>query len=174
MIKKRLGRHTVKLDNPVYIASAASIAGKKESEGPLGELFDITLGDDKFGESTWEKAESRIVAENMQLAIKKASMTASDIDYCITGDLLNQITASVFGIKEINIPFVGVYGACSTIGEAMGLGAMLIDGGFAENVLVGASSHFCAAESSSEHLSELAHKGRPHRHGQQPVTVRLC
>ena len=146
MIKKRLGRHTVKLDNPVYIASVASIAGKKESEGPLGELFDITLGDDKFGESTWEKAESRIVAENMQLAIKKASMTASDIDYCITGDLLNQITASVFGIKEIKIPFVGVYGACSTMGEAMGLGSMLIDGGFAENVLVGASSHFCAAE----------------------------
>jgi len=145
-MNKRLGKHTVKLLEPVYILSAASTAGKKEGEGPLKNLFDRVLEDDTFGEPSWEMAESKLVKDTFTLAMEKAGMKNSDIDYCITGDLLNQVSASTFGVKDFNIPFLGIYGACSTMGEAMSIGSMLIDGGFAKTLLVGASSHFCAAE----------------------------
>lgn len=145
-MNKHVGKHTVKLQEPVYILSAASTAGRKEGEGPLRNLFDRVLEDDTCGESSWEKAESKLIKDNFTLAIEKAGLKKKDIDYCITGDLLNQVSASTFGVKDFNIPFLGIYGACSTMGEAMSLGSMLIDGGFAYNLLVGASSHFCAAE----------------------------
>lgn len=143
---KRIGRHTVRLERPVYITAASSIAGRKEGEGPLKDLFDMVLEDDMYGETSWEKAESRLVRENFVKVANKAGKTAKDIDLCLSGDLLNQVSASTFGIRDLNIPYLGVYGACSTMGEAMGLGAMLIDGGFAKNIIAGASSHFCAAE----------------------------
>lgn len=143
---KRVGKHTARLENPVYIIAASSTAGKKEGEGPLGKMFDRVLEDDMFGEQSWEKAESKIVKENFENVIKKSGMTADNIDICIAGDLLNQVSATTFGVRDLNIPFMGIYGACSTMGESMGMGAMFIDGGFAENVLAGASSHFCSAE----------------------------
>ncbi|GFI61555.1 stage V sporulation protein AD [Clostridiales bacterium] len=146
MMTKRLGKHTTTLDNPVYIVSSASTAGKKEGEGPLKDLFDKVLDDDMYGEKSWEMAESKLVRDTMKRAVQKAQMSEKDMDFCISGDLLNQVSATTFGIREMNIPFLGIYGACSTMGEAMGIGSMLIDGGFAENVLAGASSHFCAAE----------------------------
>ena len=99
-----------------------------------------------FGESSWELAESKFVQTNMRLAIEKAGLQLQDMEYILCGDLLNQCTGSTFGIKNFQIPFFGLFGACSTMGESMSLGAMLIDGGFAEHVLTGASSHFCAAE----------------------------
>lgn len=146
MTEKRLGKHTVKLKDPVYILSAASTAGRKEGEGPLKDLFDRVMEDDTCGEDSWEKAESKLVSDNFTLALEKAGLTNSDVDYCITGDLLNQDSASTFGVRDLNIPFLGIFGACSTMGEGMGIGSMLIDGGFSENIVVGASSHFCAAE----------------------------
>lgn len=146
MVSKRIGRHAVKLKDPVYILSAASTAGRKEGEGPLKGLFDRVIEDDTCGEDSWEMAESRLVRDNLTLAIEKAGLTNSDIDYCITGDLLNQVSASTFGIRDLNMPFLGVFGACSTIGEGMGIGSMLIDGDFSNNIVIGASSHFCAAE----------------------------
>lgn len=145
-MKKRIGKHTIRLEKPVYIISAASTAGRKEGEGPLKDLFDTILDDDMYGEMSWEMAESKLVRETFTRAAKKAEKTENDIDFCISGDLLNQVSASTFGLRDMNIPYLGVYGACSTMGEAMGLGAMLIDGGFAQNVIAGASSHFCAAE----------------------------
>ena len=145
-INKRIGKHTVKLEKPVYIISAACTAGKKEGEGPLKDLFDRVLEDDLYGEKSWEMAESRLVRETFIMAAQKTGKRVEDMDICISGDLLNQVSASTFGIRGLNVPYLGVYGACSTMGEAMGLGAMLIDGGFAKNVLAGASSHFCAAE----------------------------
>ncbi len=141
---KRIGKHTAVLDKPIYIISAASTAGKKEGEGPLGKLFDNVFQDDMYGEKSWEMAESQIVKDNFSLALKKAGLVETDI--CISGDLLNQDSASTFGIRDMKIPFLGIYGACSTFGEALGLGSALIDGGFAETVLARASSHFCAAE----------------------------
>lgn len=146
MAQKRIGKRTVRLSEGVNILSAASVVGKMESEGPLGELFDKCVEDGLFGEDSWEMAESKFVKEAMGLAMEKASMDKSQMDYVLCGDLLNQCMASAIGIKEFNIPFLGLFGACSTMGEGMDVGAMLIDGGFADHILVGASSHFCSAE----------------------------
>ena len=145
-MSKKIGKQTVRLAEGVVILSAASTVGPKEAEGPLGKYFDQKVEDPFFGEKTWELAESKFVEKNMELAVQKANLKPKDIDYVLCGDLLNQCTGSTFGIKNLNIPFVGVFGACSTMGESMSLGAMLVDGGFANHVLTGASSHFCAAE----------------------------
>ena len=145
-MSKKIGKQTVRLSEGVVILSAASIVGPKEAEGPLGKYFDQTVEDSFFGEKSWELAESKFVEKNMGLAIQKANLKPKDIDYILCGDLLNQCTGSTFGIKNLEIPFFGLFGACSTMGESMSLGAMLIDGGFANHVLTGASSHFCAAE----------------------------
>lgn len=146
MAIRRVGKRTIRLSEGVSILSAASVVGKKEGEGPLGALFDKTVEDTMFGEDSWEKAESKFVKEAMGLAVEKANMSMQEMDYVLCGDLLNQCTASASGIKDFNVPFLGLFGACSTMGEGMGLGAMLIDGGYADNVLSGASSHFCGAE----------------------------
>ena len=145
-MSKKIGKQTVRLSQGVIILSAASTVGPKEAEGPLGKYFDQTVEDQFFGEKTWELAESKFVEKNMGLAVQKANLKPKDIDYVFCGDLLNQCTGSTFGIKNLNIPFFGLFGACSTMGESMSLGAMLVDGGFANHVLTGASSHFCAAE----------------------------
>lgn len=141
---KRIGKHTAVLEKPVYIVAVSSIAGIKEGQGPLKNLFDKILEDDMYGEISWEKAESKIVKDNFCMALKKSEF--KNVDLCISGDLLNQESASTFGVKDLKIPFLGIYGACSTIGEGMGIASALIDGGFADTVISGASSHFCAAE----------------------------
>lgn len=146
MNAKKIGKQTVRLNEGVRILSAASTVGKKEGEGPLGKYFDKIVEDSTFGEKSWELAESHFIQENMELAVKKAGLKMKDIDYLLCGDLLNQCTASTFGIMNFQIPFFGLFGACSTMGESMSLGAMLIDGGYANHTLVGASSHFCGAE----------------------------
>lgn len=145
-MSKKIGKQTVRLAEGVVILSAASMVGPKEAEGPLSKYFDQKVEDPFFGEKTWELAESKFVEKNMELAVQKANLKPKDIDYVLCGDLLNQCTGSTFGIKNLNIPFFGLFGACSTMGESMSLGAMLVDGGFANHVLTGASSHFCAAE----------------------------
>lgn len=145
-MSKKIGKQTVRLSEGVVILSAASTVGPKEAEGPLAKYFDQKVEDPFFGEKTWELAESKFVEKNMELAVQKANLKPQDMDYVLCGDLLNQCTGSTFGIKNLNIPFFGLFGACSTMGESMSLGAMLIDGGFANRVLTGASSHFCAAE----------------------------
>lgn len=145
-MSKRIGRQTVRLAEGVVILSAASTVGPKEAEGPLGKYFDQRAEDALFGETTWELAESKFVEKNMALTLQKANLKAKEVDYILCGDLLNQCTGSTFGVRQFEIPFFGLFGACSTMGEAMSLGAMLIDGGFANHVLAGASSHFCAAE----------------------------
>ena len=145
-MSKKIGKQTVRLAEGVVILSAASTVGPKEAEGPLGKYFDQKVEDPFFGEKTWELAESKFVEKNMELAVQKANLKPKDIDYVLCGDLLNQCTGSTFGIKNLNIPFFGLFGACSTMGESMSLGAMLVDGGFANHVLTGASSHFCAVE----------------------------
>lgn len=146
MKNKRIGSQTVRLESPVVILSTATIVGPKEGEGPLGSYFDKVVEDILHGEDSWEKAESKFVTDTLQMAMEKANKKTSDMDYILCGDLLNQCTGSTFGIKDFKIPFFGLFGACSTIGESMSLGSMLIDGGFAHDILVGASSHFCAAE----------------------------
>ncbi|WP_317853835.1 stage V sporulation protein AD [Chakrabartyella piscis] len=146
MAYKKIGKQTVGLSEGVRIVSAASTVGKKEGEGPLGKHFDCVVEDGMFGEASWELAESKFVQENMALAVQKAGLSMEDMDYIFAGDLLNQCTATTFGVMDFQVPHFGIFGACSTMGEGMGLGAMLVDGGFANYILVGASSHFCGAE----------------------------
>lgn len=143
---KDIGRHSVIFRDPVYVAGYACVGGKKEGEGPLGECFDLIEEDPYFGQDTWEKAESRMQQLAMQYAMHKAGYESDDIKYLFAGDLLGQLMATSFGTEDMNIPLFGIYGACSTFGEAIGLAAMAIDGGFARNTMALTSSHFSGAE----------------------------
>jgi len=143
---KRLGAQTVRFDTPPVIRAEAAVVGKKEGQGPLGQRFDNVSDDSYFGEKSWEKAESTMLRRCFDLALKKSGMKPEEIQYLLAGDLLNQCTGSSFAAKDSGIPFFGLYGACSTMGESLSLGAMLIDGGFAEKVCAMTSSHFCSAE----------------------------
>ena len=140
------GTASIEFLQPVYIESAASITGQKEGQGPLGNLFDMVSEDPLFGTKTWEAAESTLQKETASLAIGKAGLTAPDIRMVFAGDLLAQTIASSFGIAEMDIPYYGLYGACSTMGEALSLGAMTVAAGYGEHVLCAASSHFATAE----------------------------
>lgn len=145
-MSKRLGKQTVRMQNGVGIAGYASIAGKKEGEGPLRRYFDILMEDAEWGEKTWEKTESKMQKSAVAHAVEKAGINLSDINYIFAGDLLNQCIGSSFGLRELEIPFLGVYGACSTMAETLGLAAMTVDGGFADCSAAVTSSHFCTAE----------------------------
>ena len=146
MKSKRIGNRTVKLENKPTIISASSVVGPKEGEGPLREYFDIILEDDLCGQKSWELAESDMVKTAMKKTCEKANKKLEDINYMIGGDLLNQIFPASFAARDLSIPFIGIYGACSTMAEGMCISSMLIDGGFADLILSGTSSHFCAAE----------------------------
>ncbi|MBR3786085.1 MAG: stage V sporulation protein AD [Firmicutes bacterium] len=146
MADRKLGKQTVYFENGPFVAGGAAVVGRKEGEGPLSEWFDFRLKDDRYGEKTWEKAESKMLKEAMMLAMKKTGREKSDIDLVLSGDLLNQIMSSSFMARDLQLPFLGLYGACSTMTESLLLGAMLTKGGFAHNIVVGASSHFCTAE----------------------------
>ena len=161
MANKKIGKQTVKLSSPVTISSTYSVVGVKEGEGPLAKYFDIILEDEYWGEKTWEKAESKIVKECVAGCLGKEKVSNEDIDYMFSGDLLNQCVSSSFGIREREIPYFGIFGACSTFVEGMSLGAMLIDGQMADNVLCSTSSHFCSAEKQFRFPLELGNQRPP-------------
>lgn len=146
MAVKRVGNHTIKLLNPPSIIGKYSIVGPKEGDGPLKDYFDLILEDDLWGQDSWEKAECKIQEEAVRSAIENAGLTLKDMDFLIAGDLLNQIVATGYSARELAIPFFGLYGACSTMTESLSLGAMLIDGGFADKLVCATSSHFSTAE----------------------------
>lgn len=143
---KMVGKQSILFKEPPYIIAAASVAGKKESEGPLGQLFDVVQEDPLLGKNSWEEAESELMKQAAQKVIQKANLKNQDIRYLVGGDLLGQLIATSFGIAELEIPLFGVYGACSTMGESMSLGSILVEGGFADKVLAITSSHFAGAE----------------------------
>jgi stage V sporulation protein AD len=143
---KMVGKQSIIFHNPPCIIAAASIAGKKEGEGPLGTLFDAIEEDPLAGKKTWEEAESEFIKRAAQKVLEKAGLANKDIRYLVGGDLLGQLIATSFGIAELEIPMLGIYGACSTMGEAMSIGAILVEGGFADRVLAITSSHFAGAE----------------------------
>ena len=146
MTTKKIGTQTAAMANPPSLAAWANVAGKKEGEGPLADTFDYIDKDDTFGESTWEKSESAMQKQALTLALNKAGQAASALDWLFAGDLLNQCIGSSFAAREQQVPFFGLYGACSTMGEGLALAAMTLDGGFGEWAAVTASSHFCSAE----------------------------
>ncbi len=137
---------TIEFKSKVVIRNTAAIGGKKESEGPLGGYFDRRLTDDYFGEDSWEKAESKLQREAIKKAIQKAGYMEEDIDAAFCGDLLNQCVSSHYAMREFSIPFLGVYGACSTMSESMLVASLAIAGGHLKNAVCATSSHFCSAE----------------------------
>ena len=157
----KLGKQTIRFDNPPTIVETASIVGPKEGEGPMAGYFDQCLEDEFWGEKTWEKAESKIIKETVNMAIAKSGIAASDVDFCFAGDLLNQCISSSFGLREINVPFFGIFGACSTFVEGMCLGSVFIDGNAATNILCSTSSHFCSAEKQFRFPLELGNQRPP-------------
>ena len=142
----RIGQHTILLPNRPRIVGSAAIAGKKEGAGPLHDDFDQIIDDDLFGEETWEKAESRFQYTAADLAIRKSGLTHEQIDAALGGDLLDQIMAASLAVRELHTPFIGLYGACSTMAESLCLASMLTDGGYLRHAVCTASSHFCTAE----------------------------
>ena len=140
------GKQSIRFDEAVHLLCAASIAGKKEGEGPLGDRFDQVFEDPFFGKATWEEAESAMQRAALEKVLEKAGMQEKEIRFLFGGDLLGQLIATSFGVKELGIPLFGLYGACSTCGEALCLAAMTVAGGFADHVAVVTSSHFGGAE----------------------------
>ena len=158
MLMRKIGNQTIYFETPPYILETSSIVGPKEAEGPLAKYFDQCLEDEFWGEKTWEKAESKIIKENVNSVIAKSGISSQDIDFCFAGDLLNQCISSSFGLREINIPFFGIFGACSTFVEGMCLGSILIEANAAKNVLCATSSHFCSAEKQFRFPLELGNQ----------------
>lgn len=158
---KKIGNQTYKLDNNISILSTACIVGPKEKDGPLAKYFDKCIDDEFWGEESWEKAESKFIKETTELAINKSGLAIKDINFCFAGDLINQCISSSFGLRDLNIPFFGVFGACSTFVESNLLGSAMIDGGFAQNVICSCSSHFCSAEKQFRFPLELGTQRPP-------------
>ena len=143
---KKIGKQTIKLKNPPRIISTYSIVGPKEGDGPLKDYFHEVLNDDTMGKDSFEKAESEMMYTAIKKAISNVNLKEEDIDYLFAGDLLNQITSSSFAARELNIPFIGLYGACSTMSESLSMASLFLEGGFGEYIVASTSSHFSSAE----------------------------
>ena len=146
MATRRLGQQTVCLPMKPAICAGAACVGPKEGEGPLGAVFDRVMEDELYGQQSFELAERQMVLDAARMAIQKAAFRESDVQFFMGGDLLNQIISASFAARELAVPFIGLYGACSTMSEGLCVGSMLVDGGHADHVLFVASSHFCTAE----------------------------
>ena len=168
ILSKKKGSLSYLIDSPVYIRAFASIGGAEEKNGPLGGLLDIASGDDYFGEDTWEKAETTMVKSLIARLYQKAGSTPAGTDLFFGGDLQKQCMASSLGLLPYSIPYLGLYGACSTFAEGLALAAMTIDGGFASEAGVVASSHFCTAE--REYRMPLVYGNQRQLSAQRTVT----
>ena len=140
------GRQSVIFPKGPVLWAAASAAGKKEAAGPLGSYFDLTFSDNRLGQKSWEKAESRMQRLTLDRLLEKSGCNASDVDVVFSGDLLNQCIGSSFALRGRELPVLGLYGACSTMAEGLLLAASAVEGGFADRAVALTSSHFAAAE----------------------------
>ena len=142
----KIGKCSIEFDNYPLISASASVVGQKEGEGPLGEYFDRVIDDPMAGQNTWEEAESEMQRQLVDELLIKSGLQAKEIRYFFAGDLLGQLIATSFGISGFEVPVFGLYGACSTMGEALSLAAMTVSAGYADNVIAMTSSHFGSAE----------------------------
>ena len=163
MAKQKRGTRSILFDAPPILTAWASVAGKKESEGPLQAYFDYTNGDTYFGEKTWEKAECHMQEIALETLLQKAGKKKQDVDLVFSGDLLNQCISSSFSLRNTGLPALGLYGACSTMGESLLLASMAVSGGFADQAVAMTSSHFCSAERQYRNPLEYG--------GQKPPTA---
>ena len=143
---RRIGLQTVEIESKPRIISTYNIVGPKEGQGPLKEYFDQILKDDLNGTESFEKAETSLLYTAISESIKKAKLKEIDINYLLAGDLLNQLSSSCFAARDLNIPFLGLYGACSTMAESLSVASMIMEGGLANYVVAATSSHFSSAE----------------------------
>ena len=142
----RIGAGTIRLEKPVAIAATAAVGSRMEKEGPLGAEFDRLVEDSSFGEKSWEKAETKMQTLAIELALQKGNTVAEQVDVMLGGDLLNQCIASAYAVREQGRPFLGLYGACSTMAESLTLASLLVESGAARKALAVTSSHFCSSE----------------------------
>lgn len=147
--------NTVFFKNLPRIVSYAAICGSKEKTGIIGGFADVALDDDMYGESTYEKAECKMLTNAISLAIEKGGFKEEDIDVLLSGDLLNQIISASFAARDYNFPFLGVYNACSTMSESILLGAMMVNAGYVKNAVAATGSHFASAERQYRYPLEL-------------------
>ncbi|MDO4317527.1 MAG: stage V sporulation protein AD [Lachnospiraceae bacterium] len=143
---KTKGKQSVEFPNPPYLLGEASVVGKMEGEGPLGKYFHEVCPDPFVGKKTWEEAESALIEKACNLVLSNSGVKRADVNYIVGGDLLAQLMATSFGVENLQIPFFGIYGACSTMGESLTLSAMMVEGEYAQGVLAVTSSHFAGAE----------------------------
>ncbi|MBR4359023.1 MAG: stage V sporulation protein AD [Clostridia bacterium] len=146
MRQHRVGGHTIVFSHPPRILSTASVVGPKEGRGPMGSLFDHVLEDALCGQQSYEQSEHAIFQEACERCLQKAKISRDQVQALLGGDLLNQIMAASLAARELAIPFLGLYGACSTMAESLILASILVDGGYASPVLCAAGSHYCTAE----------------------------
>ncbi len=157
-MNQQVGKGSLCFSEAPFIVSSASVVGTKEGEGPLRDYFDMIGADDKFGQDTWEEAESELQKEAVTLALGKAKYKNDEMRYIFAGDLLGQEIASSFGLKSFEIPLFGLYGACSTCGESLSLAAMTVAAGYADRVVAVTSSHFASAEKQFRFPLEYANQ----------------
>ena len=143
---RRIGQRTLQLENRPFLLAHAAAVGKKEGEGPLGAQFDFVTEDDRMGQKSWELAESELQKTAIETALSKAGLQKGDLDMILAGDLLNQCIGSFLASMQSDVPYLGQYGACSTMAQGLALGACLVEGGAARRLVASASSHFCSAE----------------------------
>ncbi len=155
---QKQGKWSLRFSEAPFILESGSVVGTKEGEGPLGGLFDLVGDDDKFGQDTWEKAESSMQTDALTTALGKANLGASDMDYVFAGDLLGQSMATTFGVESFRIPWFGIYGACSTCGEAISLAAAFVAAGYARYAAAVTSSHFGSAEKQFRFPNQYANQ----------------
>ena len=153
---------TYKLLSCPSIVTSACVGGRTEQKGPMHDYFDLTNDDDYFGMETYEQAESFMQKKAIELALDKLRLTSEDVDFMFGGDLLNQCTGTTYGVRDLNIPFLGIYGACSTMAEGLLLSSLMADNGVGNKILAVTSSHFCTAERQFRYPLEYG--------GQRPPT----
>lgn len=146
MSKKLIGEQTVVFSNSPIILGCGSVVGEKEGNGPYGQCFDEICMDPMIGGSTWEEGESNLISKACSHAIANSGIKKDELNFSVGGDLLGQIIATTFGVSKLNAPFLGLYGACSTMGESLAVAGMLVEGGYADLTLAVTSSHFAGAE----------------------------
>ncbi len=161
MPQRRIGKQTVQYANPPRIIASACVVGPKEGQGPLKDQFDIVLDDPLYGLDSYEQAECAVYQEACKRCMEKGHITSEGVQALLGGDLLNQIMAASLAARELSIPFLGLYGACSTMSESLLIGSMLVDGGYASPVLCAAGSHYATAERQYRYPLEYANQRTP-------------
>jgi len=155
MGRNKIGAQTLIFNSQPRLQNWATVTGPREGKGPLGAEFDMVSDDPFFAQKTWEKAEQRLMQYSIELALEKQGWQTTDLDFFLAGDLLNQIISSNFTARELGVPFLGVYGACSTLAEGMATACILLDGGFADKVGISAVSHHSSAEKQLRFPTEM-------------------